>query len=247
MWIDADTAFAPESVDQLRGHGLPLVAGIVSQERVRVLAVRLLPATKEVVFGRRRGADRSGVRRTGFLYTRREVYGAIQRRWELPVCNERLGKPMVPYFMPIAVREDESPSRADSTSSRQASPLPSVRQAHRGQGVREDARSGTRIWGRISLLPIALGRLGSRFTPTRRFGSATSAATPLVGKRREVSTALRHLHLSRARRGDRRNVLKPPTRRGLLTNSAMTFSRLPRMGRKLCRSLAQSRRKIRLG
>ncbi len=137
MWIDADTSFAPESVERLRSHGLPLVAGIAAKKGHRALAVRLLPETKEVVFGVGGGLTEVMYAGTGFLHTRREVYGAIQRRCELPVCNERFGKLMVPYFMPIAVREDDSPSRVDST----------IRQAHDSPRARgKEASAGTHAY-----------------------------------------------------------------------------------------------------
>ena len=77
---------------------------------MRVLALRLPPTTKEVVLGVGGGLIEVVYAGAAFLYTRREVYEAIQPHWELPVCNERLGKPMVPYFMPMIVQEDESPS-----------------------------------------------------------------------------------------------------------------------------------------
>ena len=38
-------------------------------------------------------------------YPRREVYETVQRVAELPVCNERFGKPLVPYFLPVIVAD----------------------------------------------------------------------------------------------------------------------------------------------
>src|SRR5262245_40088422 len=43
MWIDTDIAFDPTSVDRLRSHELPIVAGIYPQPRARSLACELLP------------------------------------------------------------------------------------------------------------------------------------------------------------------------------------------------------------
>jgi hypothetical protein len=37
----------------------------------------------------------------GFLLVRREVYLAIQAQQKLPVCNERFGRPSIPYFLPM--------------------------------------------------------------------------------------------------------------------------------------------------
>ena len=38
---------------------------------------------------------------TGFLLVRREVYLTVQERLRLPMCNERFGSPMVPFFHPM--------------------------------------------------------------------------------------------------------------------------------------------------
>ncbi len=105
MWIDADMAFDPEAVDRLRGHGLPIAAGLYPKKSKRSLASRLFSTTKEVVLGAGGGLIEILYAAGGFLYTRREVYEAIHQHWELPVCNEGSAKPMVPYFMPMVVEE----------------------------------------------------------------------------------------------------------------------------------------------
>jgi hypothetical protein len=109
FWLDSDIAFEPEAVDRLRAHNQPIVAGIYPKKSQRALASRLLPATREVVFGKGGGLIEILYAACGFLYTRREVYDAIARHWKLPVCNEEFGKPIVPYFMPMTV-EEEAPS-----------------------------------------------------------------------------------------------------------------------------------------
>ncbi|MGO8748170.1 MAG: class I SAM-dependent methyltransferase [Thermoguttaceae bacterium] len=38
---------------------------------------------------------------TGFLLVRREVYLTMQRKLQLPVCNERFGHPMIPFYLPM--------------------------------------------------------------------------------------------------------------------------------------------------
>jgi hypothetical protein len=38
---------------------------------------------------------------------RREVYAAMQERLDLPACNHRFGKPIVPYFQPMVVAEHD--------------------------------------------------------------------------------------------------------------------------------------------
>ncbi len=45
MWIDADIEFHPDSVDRLRGHGLPVVCGLYPQKKFRALTSKPLPGT----------------------------------------------------------------------------------------------------------------------------------------------------------------------------------------------------------
>ena len=40
---------------------------------------------------------------TGFLLTHRRVYTAIREQGDLQVCNERFGRPLVPYFLPMII------------------------------------------------------------------------------------------------------------------------------------------------
>ena len=44
---------------------------------------------------------------TGFLLVRRQVYTDIQERLGLPVCNQRFGRPMVPFFQPMLIPDGE--------------------------------------------------------------------------------------------------------------------------------------------
>lgn len=37
---------------------------------------------------------------TGFMLVRRKVYETIQHKLRLPVCNEKFGSPMIPFFQP---------------------------------------------------------------------------------------------------------------------------------------------------
>ena len=117
FWIDADIAFDPEAVDRFRGHGLPIVAGLYPKKSMRSLSSRLFSTTKEVVLGAGGGLIEIRYAAGGFLYTRREVYEAIQRQGNLPVCNEQLGKRMVPYFMPMVVEEEEVGGRKSDVGS----------------------------------------------------------------------------------------------------------------------------------
>jgi hypothetical protein len=46
---------------------------------------------------------------TGFLLVRREVYLNMQEQLNLPLCNNRFGSPMIPYFQPLIRKvEDDS-------------------------------------------------------------------------------------------------------------------------------------------
>src|SRR6185295_10416228 len=51
MWIDSDIAFDPDSVDVLRDHDLPLVAGIYPKKGMQDFALYLEPGTAELVVG----------------------------------------------------------------------------------------------------------------------------------------------------------------------------------------------------
>ncbi len=101
MWIDSDVEFHPDSVDQLRSHGLPIVCGVYPQKGKRALACHIIPGTPRIVFGRDGGTVELLYAGTGFLLVRREVYLIMQRRLSLPITNERFGVPMLPYFQPM--------------------------------------------------------------------------------------------------------------------------------------------------
>jgi hypothetical protein len=58
-----------------------------------------------VQFGRGGGLIEALYAATGFLHVRREVYTRTRDALALPVCNERFGKPTIPWFQP-AVRPD---------------------------------------------------------------------------------------------------------------------------------------------
>jgi len=99
MWIDADVDFHPNSVDRLRSHRLPIVAGIYPQKGKRALASHVMPGTPKMVFGKEGGLVEILYAGAGFLLVRREVYMAIQQR--LPMCNERFKIPLIPFFHPM--------------------------------------------------------------------------------------------------------------------------------------------------
>lgn len=109
MWIDSDVQFDPDDVDRLRCLSLPLACGIYPKKAKRELAIHVLPGTQQLVFGESGGVVEILYAGTGFLHVRREVYETMQRQLELPICNERFGKPMVPYFQPLITQTERGP------------------------------------------------------------------------------------------------------------------------------------------
>ena len=107
MWIDSDVAFHPDAVDQLRAHRLPIVCGIYPQKGRRALSCHMLPTTQRLIFGEGGGLVEILYAATGFLLVRRCVYEDLQMTLNLPLCNERFARPMVPYFQPL-VRPDHN-------------------------------------------------------------------------------------------------------------------------------------------
>jgi len=101
IWVDSDVGFHPDAIDQLRSHNLPIVCGIYPQKGKRALACHIMPGTPSMTFGERGKLLELLYAGTGFLLIRREVYLTIQNRLQLPVCNERFGHPMFPFFQPM--------------------------------------------------------------------------------------------------------------------------------------------------
>jgi hypothetical protein len=101
LWIDSDVAFHPDSIEQLRSHGEPIVCGIYPQKGKRALACHVMPGAPSMTFGKHGGLVELLYAGTGFLLIRREVYLAVQRKLNLPMCNERFGHPMIPFFQPL--------------------------------------------------------------------------------------------------------------------------------------------------
>lgn len=107
MWIDADIAFDPDDVEQLRRHHLPITSAIYPKKGKRELASHVLPGTEKIVFGRDGGLLEILYAATGFLHIRREAYETIQERLCLPTCNASFSQPMVPYFQPLILDHPE--------------------------------------------------------------------------------------------------------------------------------------------
>lgn len=105
MWIDADIAFDPADVERLRTHDLPLIAAVYAKRGRREMSCAFLHATEQVVLGKDGGVTEILYAGFGFTYTHRVVYDRMFDALKLPVCNERFGRAMVPFFAPAAVRD----------------------------------------------------------------------------------------------------------------------------------------------
>jgi hypothetical protein len=105
MWIDSDIGFDPQAVDRIREHGLPVVAGIYSKRGVREAACTFLTESKGMTLGAGGGLLEVRYVGTGFIHTRRAVYEDIVRKFALPVCNDKFQASVVPYFLPMILRD----------------------------------------------------------------------------------------------------------------------------------------------
>ncbi len=45
---------------------------------------------------------------TGFLLVRADVYQAVEQHQQLPTCNRRFGKPVVPYFLSMLIPQGDN-------------------------------------------------------------------------------------------------------------------------------------------
>ncbi|WP_254205624.1 hypothetical protein [Nocardia alni] len=108
FWIDADISFPVDAVEQLRRLNLPISCAIYSKKGQRELVVHLSPGTQHMTFGVGGGLAEIKYGATGFLLTKREVYENIQEHEGLPTCNKQFGRPVVPYFLPMAVPVGEN-------------------------------------------------------------------------------------------------------------------------------------------
>ena len=128
------------------------VAGIAAKKGQRALAVRLLPATKEVVFGLRRGLTEVMYAGTGFPSHApgglrsdsahancRSATSGLANSWCRISCRWQCGKTIHPL---AAIRPFDK--------------LMTLR----GQGVRKPVRERTRIWGTTFPSATALARAG---------------------------------------------------------------------------------------
>lgn len=107
LWIDADIAFHPDDVERLRAHRLPVVCGIYPKKGMRAISCHVMPGTDGLVFGEAGGLAEVLYAATGFLLVRRQVFLDMQQRLSLPLCNEKFGRPMLPFFLPTLYEEPE--------------------------------------------------------------------------------------------------------------------------------------------
>lgn len=105
MWVDADVSFHPDDVGRLRAHGRPLVAGVYAKKGRAELACAFPPGTARVALGEGAGVVELLYAGFGFVHTRRAAYEAVRAHAGLPECNARFGRPLVPYFAPLAVAD----------------------------------------------------------------------------------------------------------------------------------------------
>ncbi|MBI3866030.1 MAG: class I SAM-dependent methyltransferase [Planctomycetia bacterium] len=101
LWIDSDIVFQADSVERLRMHPHGVVGGLYARKGTPGFACQLLPGTPSLSFGDKGGLVEVEYLATGFLLVRRPVYLAVQKKFQLPVCNERFGPPLTPFFLPL--------------------------------------------------------------------------------------------------------------------------------------------------
>ncbi len=108
MWIDSDISFEPDDVARLRSHELPIAAGIYAKKGAPAFAVHLLPDASALRVGEGGGLVEVRYVGAGFTCIRREVYADIQRHFSLPPCNTRFGAPVVPYYLPMVIKDGDA-------------------------------------------------------------------------------------------------------------------------------------------
>jgi glycosyltransferase involved in cell wall biosynthesis len=107
MWIDTNVVFDPNDVEKLRSHNLPLVCGLYAKESRREFACAFFSETRELPFGSNGKLMEILFCGFGFVLTRRGVYEMMQQHMQLPVCNLRFGSPLVPFFAPLVLNDEE--------------------------------------------------------------------------------------------------------------------------------------------
>ena len=107
LWVDSDVAFDPNDVARLRSHDLPFTCGLYPKKGPRQFACEFLPNTPPVRFGTKGGLTAIRYCGFGFTHVRRAVFEAVQKHYNLPVCNQRFKSVLVPYFQPMVVPDGD--------------------------------------------------------------------------------------------------------------------------------------------
>lgn len=105
VWIDPDILFDPADLETLHTHHIPFVCGLYPVIGAREFACVFLPNTQSITLGQQGGLVELRYVGLGFAVTHRAVFDAIRERFQLPVCDERFGRSVIPYFSPLAVKD----------------------------------------------------------------------------------------------------------------------------------------------
>jgi hypothetical protein len=84
-----------------------MCCGIYPKKGDRSLSCHVLSGTEKLVFGQDGGIHEIRHAATGFLCVKAEVYERMQVKLKLPVCNRQFGRPLVPYFQPLVMRDGD--------------------------------------------------------------------------------------------------------------------------------------------
>jgi hypothetical protein len=105
LWVDSDVQFSADSVERLRSHRMPFVCGIYAKKGRREFACSYPPGTTNLRFGHGGGLTTLDHVGFGFTLTHRSIYETMIEKLLLPRCNERFGKALYPFFMPLVRAE----------------------------------------------------------------------------------------------------------------------------------------------
>lgn len=104
LWIDADTVFRPEDVEQLRSHDLPIVAGLYLKKKQGKPEFAGKFRSPKVTFGVGGGLLEMVYVGMGFTLIRREVYAELAE--DLIECTGGYdGETVIPFFRPTLAPE----------------------------------------------------------------------------------------------------------------------------------------------
>ena len=105
FWIGPDIVFDPNDVERVREHNLPVVAGLYAKTKERQFAAVFPAGIASVRMGTDGGLVELRYCGLGFMLTRRAVFDTLQQRLKLPACNQRFGVSLIPYFVPLIIKD----------------------------------------------------------------------------------------------------------------------------------------------